>query len=218
MDIRWNKKRHEEKIQTILTEEQKQKGQKLVAEIFAKWKKKLTRNKAGLPRDEMMKQLYKLRDDVIDEIKKHKVFLKDKTWSDFTINLIDDIIARWIAGGHKVGATNEIHQYIPHYMDEEAKTKVFEGDRPKAQSFPFKTMVDLCAIPFVASYEQKPGFLFFLQDFPWLAAAFDDGEVVPVGMIVNTIGLEALPTLAMFKEELAKRDKDTNESGNPENN
>lgn len=197
-------------MEKLLTEELKQKGIKIVANIFCSWKKRLLRNKTGLPRDEMIKQLYRLRDDVITEIQKHKVFSKEKAWSDMTINMIEDLIARWIATGHQVGETNEITQYIPHFMEESERTReglVFEGDKPKVKTFPFRTMVDLGAIPFVNDYLSKPGFLFFLQDYPWLAAAFDDGEVVPVGMIVNTIGLEALPTLAMFKEELAKRDE-----------
>lgn len=215
MDIKWNKRKHQEKIESVISEEQKQKGIKLVAQIYHRWKKKILRNKAGLPREEMIKQLYRLRDDVMTEIQKHKIFKKERAWSDYTINMIEDIIARWIASGHKVGSNNEITQYIPHFMEESERKKeglVFEGDKPKIQTFPFKTMVDLGAVPFVADYLKKPGFLFFLQDFPWLAAAFDDGEVVPVGMIVNTIGLEALPTLAMFKEELAKRDAENLEN------
>ena len=194
-EIKWNLARKAEREK----EEAKVKALKLAAKIFSDWKYKLT--KKALPKDQLIPKLYELREKVLTAVAADPEL---KEWRAFCHDLIDDKIAA--AMTDSIVARNEITQYVPTFGKNEPKPGdlILAGDIKKARSFPFRSAQEFLQVPFVQSVSKKDGFTGFVRRDYFIEALFNDGDLVPVGSVSNTIGIVWIPTLEQFQAELAK--------------
>jgi len=192
-EIKWNlaKKVEREK------EEAKIKALKLAAKVFSNWKHELIKKPRTRP--EIISMLYRLRDEALAKVDDDM-----EGWRTFFMDIIEDKVTQVMTDS--IVARNDITEYVPTFGKPEPKPGdlILAGDIKKPRSFPFRSAQEFLQVPFIQSFSKKDGFTGFVRRDYFIEALFNDGDLVPVGKVSNTIGIVWIPTLEQFQKELAK--------------
>ena len=112
-------------------------------------------------------------------------------WKNYTINLLDDKAAEALA--LKMTIKNHITQILPPGASNQPP---YEGD--------FTTPEEFIAIPFLQPFIKHEDFIGFVLDQNFLGALMKDESVTVIAKLLNTRGVEKLPTYAQMQAELTK--------------
>lgn len=201
-DIKWNKK----KAQARSDKRERDRIKARIGKMYQDWKQVL----CGQPRTprEVIQHLYKLKDDLMTYLAKEGQATMDD-FRDFTVNLIEDNIARAIVT--EMTGSNTITPALPEKVDVPSHLV------PKPTAF--KNRMEFMAIPWIAGYLRKSDFVGFLRKGKLVLALFSDelaqqtGNLPVVGSVSNVVGVEHLPSPDDFFASLAEKAKEK-----PENN
>lgn len=156
--LRFDTKRHDEKVEKRKTDEFEAIQKKNIAIIGDKWKlfKIRLKSKARTSQD-VIKMLHKFMAD-IDPL----LWQAPENFRNTTIELFEDKIAQIVATS--CGRVGSIHQFLPEGIDKTPET------------VPFNSREELEAIPWVKAFMEKPDFIGFCTDRNRLVAVYEAGK------------------------------------------
>jgi hypothetical protein len=201
-EIKWNKNRHDERVTKHDEEVAKAKAMKLFAKHYQSWRAQF-RKKDGMSVEELKNKILDLRNLVMTEVEGAGL----GPWKEFSTKLLDEKLLE--IETVLIAARNRIVQYIP-VLPGVAETiqsnlptplQTEEQKRGAVEAF-FQTEEQMRAIPWIKSVADKEGFMGFCLDGHKLVGMFDDGEIVPIGVVSCGTGLERVPSLHDFATAL----------------
>jgi hypothetical protein len=192
-DLKFNPSRHDQRIAAQQSEKAKAKALKAAGTIYQDWKRRLLKDKKATTST--------IADAVLDlrtAIHKHFSAEPELTeWTAFTLKMLDDKLG--VLTTLDITAENRITRYIPKFAD---PSDAFDTTEAIPESTVFRAEEQLRAIPFVQQITEQPGFIGFVLDASILVAMFDDGEIMPVGAVLNGVGLEKIPGIEDYRQAL----------------
>lgn len=200
-DIRWSKDKHDSKV---ISKEQMarlaraQEAQRSVAKAWHNWRRRL-QDKRKPNNSDLLKMLYSM----MELVKTHCADVPETSeWAQTTVMLLEDKIAEGIATDW--GARNSFMAYVPTFAGKD-QANLPSALQEKTKRIVFTTRQELEQMPEVARVMQKEGFINLVIQGQVLIGLFEDGEYVQVGMVSNQVGIEAMPTLEQWQEEIKKK-------------
>jgi len=173
---------------------------KKMYDIYQRWTKRV-KSKARTPQEivQATYQLQTLLGELAGEAK--KCGLED--YHNFTMQICEDKIASLISTG--IVSKNEIVMWVPEHptmLDDDNDRIVREQLQRDVKPIQFRTLEELRDIPFVKAIISKDRFAGLCLHGKGLVAVFKDGETMPVGIVVNGVGLDHIPLLTDFAAAL----------------
>lgn len=200
MNLRFDTAKHDAKVNAYEAEKRKAKALRTAGLIWEQWKSTVKKSKlmttAGLA-------------DAVLELRSSidKKFREDKDlhdWLGFTLKLLDEKLG--VLTTLNITEENRILRYVPKLdgLNVESPLPAHYGkpEETKPETTVFRTEENLRAIPFVKAIIEQPGFVGFVLDATILVAMFEDGEINPVGTVLNGIGLEKIPSIEDYQAAL----------------
>jgi hypothetical protein len=201
--LNFNTSKHDAKVEQAVSKEEQQKQErdakrvkKLIHTAYTQWVKKL-KSKPRTPKD-ILEATYQLQALLGSYDKACKnVGLED--FHKFTMEIVEDKLAQIVATD--IVANNQITMFVPDHptmLDDDNDRIVREQLQRDAKPVTFRTLDELKAIPFVKAVIQKSGFVGLCLHSNGLVGVFRSRDVVPIGFLVNGVGVENLPTTEAF--------------------
>lgn len=191
-DLRFDPSKHDSKIADLRAGEAKQKALALVQTTYQNWQRELKRKikrKEITTAQDLISAVYDLQSR-LGKIIGHASEMQE--FRRFCFDMLDDKVGEIVLTSG--WAKNMFSEFVP--------TSNTAFTIP--QRFAFGTYEEFEEIPSLKSFKQKDGFIGFVRDSKAIYAWFRD-DLIKVGVIANSKGIEKLPTLGEVRKELGKK-------------
>lgn len=203
--LRWEKNKHDAKLAASHEAQDAMLRGEVMGKLSKVWNQKVAAitHKRKAPRDAIAGLLDKLVAEMEGLVRSQchgRAALKD--FEDMTISLLQEKAE--LLRLTRFNERNCLTPYIPSFARVTSDPKLPRAAQPAVVRYTFNTEAEFRDIPPVRNASLKEGFTGFVLEQASVWAVFDDTESVPVGTVVNGLGMEKLPGVKQWQKALKK--------------